>query len=324
MGSARGKYEISAELAIKREMAYREHLELMQLIKSTEAKQVPAPSNPTSVPASRPTSETIQTRPSRIPNPRPKLSENSSPNPTRKTGSSFSVPWPKTMKNPMKLLPRGPSLVPRPIYSSPAGPSSVPRPNFTSQTSPTSVPRPNFTSHTGPSSVPRPNFSSQTSPRLKSVIAGPRPYMPQSPRPSLPWQKTSRAGPNTGPRPSSLSTPSGQRFEPTLGFSHKRKEAPTPTQQFQANYNNNGKMRKLYCEVCEVQCTSFPNLQMHFMGQKHKAQAMEGKGVGRSMKIETRLCCDLCDIWCMNEFSLKQHISGKSHTLKLHTAEKKN
>uniref|UniRef100_A0A803L9D6 C2H2-type domain-containing protein n=1 Tax=Chenopodium quinoa TaxID=63459 RepID=A0A803L9D6_CHEQI len=233
MGSARGKYEISPELAIKREMAYREHLELMQLIKSTEAKQVPASSNhlyalqPTSVPASRPTSETTQTRPSQIPNPRPKLSANSSPNSTRKPGSSFSVPWPKTMNNPIKLLPRD---------------------------------------------KPKAEVSSN--------------------------------------RPTSMHT-----SKPTSITSMAKDLTRWPKYRSKAQFTIN---------PFWPECSSIPNLRMHFMGQKHKAQAMKGKGVGQSMEIETRLYCDLCDIWCMNEFSLKQHVSGKSHTLKLHTAERKN
>ncbi|KAL2935276.1 Zinc finger RNA-binding protein 2 [Bienertia sinuspersici] len=282
MTSNRGKYVMSPELAMKREMAYRQRLELLQLIgNSSESGKLPAPSNQTSLPASRPTADTGL---SQSQNMRPKLSEHTTPNP-----SPSSNPWPRGPR--LKTMPS-----PNPLPPRPRGPTLHQRPG---------------------------GFSSQAGPRTKSVITGPRgprPYVPQSPTSSLSQPRPSPVVQSTGQRPSLLPTPSvRQRLGPTLGSSiHKRKEAPTQLQPSE----HGGKTRKLSCEVCEVHCSSPANLQMHLMGQKHKAQLKKGKQV-QTKEDDPKLYCNLCEIWCMNEFSFKQHLSGKNHILKLHSTETK-
>ncbi|KAJ8451422.1 hypothetical protein Cgig2_017813 [Carnegiea gigantea] len=297
MASDRKKYVMAAELAIEREMAYRKQLEL-----SCPKQNIKYGENPFS---------------------RTQVTQLSIPSVDVNSNSKASVPssWPEQSLLGSRI-PRpnpSPSSSPRPSPGRPLVASPSPSNPFQREARP-SIPSKSILSHQGPKARPTCSARPILPPGQRLAPLSPHPYRPQQ-QGLLPRPKSSASGSIARPSPppirlTLLPTPyPGPRPNPNSGpiIILKRKEAP------QLNHTDHGKPNKLFCNVCEVHCSSASNLKMHLQGQKHQAKVNQIQGVG---KINGQVYCELCGIWCMNEFNYKQHLSGKNHTLKLRAAEK--
>ncbi|XP_074318815.1 uncharacterized protein LOC141655628 [Silene latifolia] len=309
MGSERGKYKMSVELALQREMAYRDKLQAFQLKKETASQNCLSSPSQTLWPGY---SSRVPKTPSVPPSqPKPRLHPSSptlSPSPTGQLH-----PKPQSLISPKPFIGQRPTLPPKPF-------SLPPKPTFQSSglyrpTTPMPKPVP-WTPKLppiNPTLVPRP--ISTTAPTPTQM---PKPA-PRSPPPKLPPRNPTVV---LRPLSSPISSSKHTTLRPTPTPSHKRKG----TFDEQLEPSRSGKIRKLFCDVCKVHCTSTNNLQMHLMGQKHKSKVQKRenkeKGIEEMEVGDPKLYCQLCDIWCMNEFCLKQHLIGKNHINKVYVGER--
>lgn len=84
-----------------------------------------------------------------------------------------------------------------------------------------------------------------------------------------------------------------------------------------------GKMMKteetLFCELCQVSCSSAITMQQHLSGRQHKAKMefrkLKRGGTTNGDRIPPR--CDVCEIWCSDRNALEMHLKGQKHRAKL-------
>ncbi|KAL8056970.1 hypothetical protein ABFX02_04G153400 [Erythranthe guttata] len=78
--------------------------------------------------------------------------------------------------------------------------------------------------------------------------------------------------------------------------------------------------RNLFCELCQVSCSSGTTMQDHLRGRPHKAKLVW-------MQLKTRNCtvkqpkCNVCQIFCSDRDTMEMHLKGRKHKAKLHELE---
>ncbi|KAJ4824690.1 hypothetical protein Tsubulata_015036 [Turnera subulata] len=84
------------------------------------------------------------------------------------------------------------------------------------------------------------------------------------------------------------------------------------------------KQQLRWCALCNTSFVSEKLLNMHF-NRRHRMemQKLENSRKGGCDAVKKRHWCKVCDIWCVDQRSLDQHLHGKKHILKLDEAKKK-
>ncbi|GAB4845420.1 hypothetical protein Ancab_038827 [Ancistrocladus abbreviatus] len=223
---------MSFELAMQREMAYREKLQRMILEQGGSSRNNPVP--PKQMPV---------TAPSRVP--RPLTPPGPCPSLCLQAVTS-TAPCPRQSTIPSRGPSTGPSW--RPLRPPNLAPSLHPRPRPSLPSLQGSGPIP----RTGP--LPRPNLMHQMANSARTPTG--RPNMMPRPRPQLKPNTKSNARP----------LHSGQkRKEPSNSCLHNQ-----PPQQLRSFHG--GHMAEFFCTVCNVDCQSECNMKTHLVGHKHTAK----------------------------------------------------
>ncbi|KAI3844817.1 hypothetical protein MKX03_004538 [Papaver bracteatum] len=119
-----------------------------------------------------------------------------------------------------------------------------------------------------------------------------------------------------------------QGSSPLAGMKRKTPEkiicsSPQPEQQSYVTQTVN-----IWCEVCQVPCTSVFNFKQHCEGRKHKSK-VEVEELMQKNKLEVEelkhltICedkkdsgpvwCDICSVPCSDGSAYRQHCDGKKH-----------
>ncbi|KAG8388719.1 hypothetical protein BUALT_Bualt02G0154600 [Buddleja alternifolia] len=84
----------------------------------------------------------------------------------------------------------------------------------------------------------------------------------------------------------------------------------------------------LFCNICEVSCSSALTLRQHLIGRPHKAKLefmkLKRNTISGDRKGKPR--CNTCQIWCSDWNAMQMHLKGQKHKAKLQEFEvcKKN
>ncbi|XP_048501686.2 uncharacterized protein LOC125497999 [Beta vulgaris subsp. vulgaris] len=260
MHSERGKYVMSPELAIKREMAYLKQLELMQLIQKSESKKLPPPPTQTSMPVPWPTSGTGQ---GQIPNSRPPMLSKH-PSPILQPG-----PRPRTMLSRTPLSARGPSLLPKPFFPSQADPRPQsmivgPRPYMRPQSS-GSLPWPK-SSHVGSTTGARPGLLPTPSPRrmLKPTIDNSSHKRKEAPTHQFQANNHTSKVQKLFCEVCEVHSTSYANYQMHI-MGQKHKAQVKKGKEIGCTNDNS----RLYCNLCDIWCMNEFSLKQHLSGKNH-------------------------------------------------------
>ncbi|XP_058102504.1 uncharacterized protein LOC131246416 [Magnolia sinica] len=115
------------------------------------------------------------------------------------------------------------------------------------------------------------------------------------------------------------SSTSSQGLPPMDLVGMKRKVMAGDTTFQQRSYNQPRALSQqagsLFCNLCQVSCSSVFNLYQHHQGKQHKAMLEKPKKVKE--KIIGQFSCDVCKISCSDMSSLVQHRAGRKHAAQL-------
>lgn len=82
--------------------------------------------------------------------------------------------------------------------------------------------------------------------------------------------------------------------------------------QMSRNAGGLNKPQQPMCKLCQIWCSDETSLESHFKGQKHQAKLMEIEN-GQKGSTSQHLWCDLCQVPCTNEYTFRMHLEGKTH-----------
>ncbi|KAI3875102.1 hypothetical protein MKW98_019675 [Papaver atlanticum] len=115
-----------------------------------------------------------------------------------------------------------------------------------------------------------------------------------------------------------------QGSSPLAGMKRKTPEkftcsSPQPEQQSYVPQTVN-----IWCEVCQIPCTSVFNFKQHCEGRKHKSKVeveelmqknkLEHLTICEDKKDSGTMWCDICSVPCTDGSVYRQHCDGKKHT----------
>ncbi|KAK6920929.1 hypothetical protein RJ641_014607 [Dillenia turbinata] len=101
-------------------------------------------------------------------------------------------------------------------------------------------------------------------------------------------------------------------------------QTPPPVRQ---QLTQTSPLGSLFCDLCQVPCSSPFYLKQHLHGHKHKMKvAMTDLGKNSCVNRVNPLMkwCELCQVCCPNEDALEQHFKGKKHVLAVHRTKEEN